>query len=78
MNFYYELTNAEHLDEEKQEFAERALEQGAFVCQQEFEKILDMYHEIHFDSADASGAKVTSIEFDDDDVYVTLDCSEIE
>jgi hypothetical protein len=77
MNFYYELENAEHLDESKVEFAERALEQGAFVCQQDFEQELDMGHEIHFDSGDVNGAIVADFEIDGDDVYVILDCEDV-
>ena len=73
MEFYYELENADHIDNIDE--IERALEMSAFVCQQEFERAIDLYHEIHFDSADADGAIVTDIEIDGDDVYVVLDCS---
>jgi histidyl-tRNA synthetase len=72
MKFYYELENAEHI--ENVEEIERALEMSAFVCQQEFERAIDLYHEIHFDSADSDGAIVSDIQIDGEDVWVTLDC----
>ena len=78
MDFYYELINTGKVDPDKLAQAEDALEKGLFICQQEFEKALKMFHEIHFDSADASGAIVVKIEIEDNGCEVVLDCEKIE
>ena len=77
MNFYYELENTKGMTGAEVEAAEQALESGLFVCQQEFEKMLDMYHAINLVMDADDEATVTKIEIDDDDVTVTLDCSKV-
>lgn len=78
--YQYSLINCEHLPEKLVEDAQEALRIRAYVCQQEFERALDMYHEINlFDLPETSGeAKVVKIEIEDNTVYVTLDCQNIE
>jgi len=77
MNFYYELENTEGMTETDIEQAEQALENGLYVCQQEFEKTLDMYHAINVVMDAEDEAEVTKIEIDGDEVTVTLNCSKV-
>jgi hypothetical protein len=77
MRYQYSLVNTNGMTERQIEDAEHALEICAFVCQQEFEKALDTYHEINI-VAEASGeAFVSAIEIDNDEVFVTLDCRNV-
>lgn len=77
MDYTYELKCAEQLSPAQQETILDALQRHAYVCQQEFEKYIDLYHEINV-LADANGeAFVSRIEIECDEVLVTLDCSEV-
>jgi len=77
MRFTYELINADHIADEQRADIERALSMSAYVCQREFEKALDLYHEINVIAEATDEAFVASIEFDGDDVYVELDCARV-
>ena len=77
MEFYYELEHTEGMTESEIEAAEKALESGLYVCQQEFEKAMDMYHAINLVMDAEDEATVTKIEIDGDEVNVTLDCSKV-
>lgn len=75
MNFFYEL-DGESIPEELLPQIERALAWGAYVCQQELEQALEMYHVIHIDEVQV--ATVRHIDIQGDDVFITLDCIEEE
>jgi len=77
MRFGYKLVNAEHLSNQQRESIEGALAMKAYVCQQEFEKLLDKYHQINVLADAADEAFVSKIEFDNDECYVELDCSKV-
>ena len=77
MKFYYELENTEGMTSDEVASAEQALESGLYVCQQEFEKMLDMYHAINLVMDAEDEAEVTKIEIDGDEVTVTLDCRKV-
>lgn len=77
MQFTYELVNAGHLTEEQKHDIRQALAIQAYICQQEFEQLLDKYHQINV-LAEAQGeAFVSKIEIDAEDCYVDLDCSKV-
>ena len=79
MEFNYHFVNSEHIPPALLRQAEEALQKRAYVCQQEFERLLDMYHEINlFDLPETTGeAVVSGIEIDGNDANVTLDLSSI-
>lgn len=79
MEFHYELTDYEQIPPEVLLGAVEALEKRAYVCQQEFERLLDMYHQINlFDTPRTVGeAVVTSIAIEGGEVFVTLSLKDI-
>jgi hypothetical protein len=77
MDFYYELINTSGMTEEQVEQVEHALAHQAYVCQQEFEKMLDLYHEINVLMDAEDEAFISSILIEDGEVFVTLDCSRV-
>ena len=77
LRFAYELVNADHLTNEQRAEIERALEARAYVCQQEFEKALDLYHEINVIAEADDEARVSRITIESDEVAVELDCSKV-
>jgi hypothetical protein len=77
MNFTYELINAEHLTEDQIAEIEDSLYRGAYCCQQDFERQMDLGHPINVLPDAVDEAYVSSIEFNGDDVYVELDCNKV-
>lgn len=75
-NFTYELVNA-HLSDKQIKFIGQALESRSYVCQQEFERMPQIGHQINVLAEAEDEAFVSDIEFDGDDVYVKLDCSKV-
>jgi hypothetical protein len=76
MNYYYNLISTEGIQSRLDE-VERALDARAYVCQKEFERALDLYHQINIlDDADDE-AFVSQIRIDGEDVFVDLDCSKV-
>lgn len=75
--FIYELVNADHLSDAQIKEVEHALEIQAYVCQQDFEKMLDLGHQINVLPEADDEAFVNNIEADGDDIYVELDCSKV-
>lgn len=77
MNFQYKLINTEQLTAKQIKQIEAALAMQAYVCQQEFEKVLDLYHQINVLMEADDEAFISRIEIKDNDCYVELDCSKV-
>jgi hypothetical protein len=75
--FTYNLINTENLTDEQIVEAEEGLYRGVYVCQQDFERLLDVGHAINLFPDAVDEAYVTVFEVDGDDVVVELDCSQI-
>jgi hypothetical protein len=80
-HFNYTFENVEHIPDDVLTHVERGLDMKAYVCQQEFEEELDLFHEINViddQSQSTTGeAFVSSIDIDDDEINVTLNFSNI-
>lgn len=77
MHFEYTLINTGPMTAREIEEVEDALAKRVYVCQQEFEKHLDVYHQINV-LPDADGeAFISQIKIDGDTAAVTLDCAEV-
>ena len=78
LEFDYELVNAEHLGQHHIDQIQDALGKRAYVCQQEFEKMLDKYHQINVLADADDEAFVSKIEIENGVASVELDCSKVQ
>jgi len=81
MDFYYELEHTDGMTQEQIAEVEQALAIKAYVCQQEFERTFDLYHEINILPEADDEAFVAHIDIEKDadyaEAHVILNCSRV-